>query len=55
MPRSFGLAGRGLRIGVSRPGFVVAAPPTAGLPQLATETGDVVVTESGAAITTETA
>lgn len=55
MARPLGMTGCGLRLGMARPGavVVVSTPPTQ--PLLVTETGSIVVTESGAGIAAESA
>lgn len=55
MARPLGMTGRGLRLGMARPGAVVVAPTPPAQPLLVTETGSIVVTETGAGIATESA
>jgi hypothetical protein len=49
------MTGRGLRLGIGRPGAAVVAPVPPAQPLLVTDAGDVIVTESGARIATESA
>lgn len=54
MTRLLGVTGRGLRLGLARPGAtVVVAPTPPAQPLLITESGSILVTESGAGIATE--
>jgi hypothetical protein len=54
MARPLGMTGRGLRLGIGRPGAVVATPtPPPAQPLLATDSGEPIVTENGDRIATE--
>lgn len=53
MARPLGMTGRGLRLGIARPGAVVAVPTPPAQPALVTEAGVAIVTESGVRIAVE--
>jgi hypothetical protein len=53
MARPLGVTGRGLRLGIGRPGTAVVVPTSPSQPMLVTEAGDVIATESGDRIAVE--